>query len=486
MHNKSAIELRNSFLNGEISSVEIVTYFLERVEKLNPKTNAFIAIYKEEALEKAFMLDQKKADGKTLGKLASVPISIKDNIVMKGKITTCSSKFLQNYTSPYDATVIADLEKEDAIIIGKTNLDEFAMGSSTETSINGTSLNPWDLNTSPGGSSGGSSAAVSARLTPISLGTDTGGSIRQPAAFTGTYGFKPTYGRVSRYGLVAFASSLDQIGPFANNVEDIALTMEVLGHHCKHDATSLDLSKEPYLDELSTSIQGKTIGVPWHFLESMPEKEQAVFNKALETYETLGANIQEIKLNKLKYSVPIYYIIASAEASTNLARFDGIRYGLRSTDAKNLDEIYKLSRKQGFGSEVKQRVMLGTFVLSSGFQDAYYKKAQKVRALIVRDMNKAFETCDVIAMPTTQHSAFEINSIKDPLSMYLQDLYTICANMAGIPAISVPSGLDESGMPLGIQIMGPRKEDARVLRFAHHLEKELKLPLSPPNFDKEG
>ena len=486
MYRKSAVALKNSFLNGEHTASEIASYFLQRIQKLDSELGSFLTVLQERVMAHAEALDLKKKQGKPLGKLAGIPIAIKDNIHIHGERTTCASKFLSTYTAPFDATAIRLIEKEDGLIIGKTNMDEFAMGSSTENSAYQITRNPWKLSHSPGGSSGGSAAAVGGRLVPISLGSDTGGSIRQPAAFTGTVGFKPTYGRVSRYGLVAFGSSLDQIGPFANTVEDVALMMEVLGHHCPYDATSQDAPSEPYLDHLATSIQGKKVGIPWGFLKELSKECRQEFEKSLKVLTDLGVDIVEVNLDKLKYSIPIYYILSTAEASTNLSRFDGIRFGSRSAKAQTLDQIYDLSREEGFGAEVKQRILLGTFVLSSGYQDAYYKKAQKVRTLLIEEYKKAFEVCDLVVMPVTPSPAFEIGGIRDPLEMYLQDLYTVGANLAGLPSISVPCGKGIQDLPLALQFTGPQLEDGKVLHFAHHFEKALNLSsFIPPLFNKE-
>lgn len=487
MYRKSAMQLHEAFIKGELTASEITAYFLQRIQTLDSDLQSFLNVFADRAMAKAEELDVKKASGAPIGKLAGIPVAIKDNIQVKGETTTCGSKFLSNYTAPFHATATHLIEEQDGIIIGKTNLDEFAMGSSTEHSAYQMTRNPWNLSCAPGGSSGGSASAVGGRLAPISLGSDTGGSIRQPAAFTGTVGFKPTYGRVSRYGLVAFGSSLDQIGPFANSVKDIALMMEVMGRPCPYDATNVKEPSENYLDHLETSIQGKTIGVPWGFLEQLSEHSRKTFDKSLEILKEAGAKIVEIQLNKLKYSIPIYYILSTAEASTNLARFDGVRYGKRSEKAQSLDEIYDLSREEGFGAEVKQRILLGTFVLSSGYQDAYYKKAQKIRTLVIREYKKAFEKCDIVAMPVTPSPAFELEGIRDPLEMYLQDLYTIGANLAGLPAISVPSGKGEEGLPHAIQFLGPQMADGKVLHFAYQFEKALNLTgFIPPLFDKES
>ena len=486
MYKQSAQKLHQAFLEGTHTALEIANTFLERIQVLDPNIQAFLSVFSDRVIEKAKKLDTKRAKKESLGKLAGIPIAVKDNIQIKGEKTTCASKFLSNYISPFNATVIDLIEKEDGLLIGKTNLDEFAMGSSTEHSAYQITRNPWNLEYAPGGSSGGSAAAVSARLSPIALGSDTGGSIRQPAAFTGTVGFKPTYGRVSRYGLVAFGSSLDQIGPFANSTKDVALMMEVLASPCARDATSLRERAKPYLTHLEEPIQGKVIGVPWQFLDKLSQESQQMFHQNLNVLKSIGIKIVDIDLSKLQYSIPVYYILSTAEASTNLARFDGIRYGKRSEQAQSLDEIYDLSRKEGFGPEVKQRILLGTFVLSSGYQDAYYKKAQKVRTLIIEAYKKAFKTCDLIAMPTTPSPAFKLEGIQDPIEMYLQDLYTVGANLAGLPAISLPTGKDENRLPHALQFVGPQMRDEVVLQFAHQFEKALYLSdFVPPLFDKK-
>ena len=487
MYRKTACALKEGFIKGELTASQIAAYFLERIQVCDEDVKAFLNLFSERIMEKAKELDLKRAKGGHLGKLAGVPIAIKDNIHVKEEITTCGSKFLSNYKAPFDATVVRLIEKQDGLVIGKTNLDEFAMGSSTENSAFQITHNPWNLSYSPGGSSGGSGAAVAARLCPLALGSDTGGSIRQPASFTGTVGFKPTYGRVSRFGLVAFGSSLDQIGPFSTSVKDIALMMESIGHYCNFDSTSLNINSEPYLDYLSTSIQGKTVGVPFKFLEKFNNNATAKqFEEGLNIFKSLGVKIVDINIDMMDYSIPIYYILSTAEASTNLARFDGVRYGMRSEKAKSIEEIYELSREAGFGDEVKQRILLGTFVLSSGYQEAFYKKAQKIRTLIIRQFKEAFKICDLIALPTTPTTAFEIDSILDPVNMYLQDIYTICANLGGLPAISLPLGLDQDRLPYSIQFLGPQLGDKRVLNFAYQFEKALNLSkFIPPLFDKE-
>jgi aspartyl-tRNA(Asn)/glutamyl-tRNA(Gln) amidotransferase subunit A len=486
MYRLSAHALRDLFCKGEISAQVIAESTLKRIAHHDPQIGSFLSVLSERMLDRAKQLDQKRKAGKPLGKLAGVPVAIKDNIHIEGEITTCASKFLQNYRAPFSATVVEDLEREDALLIGKTNLDEFAMGSSTENSAYHLTKNPWDLSCSPGGSSGGSAAAVAARLCPIALGSDTGGSIRQPASFCGILGFKPTYGRVSRYGLVAFGSSLDQIGPFTHNATDAALVMEVLGKHCPRDSTSLPLKTEDYLKTMRGDIRGSAIGVPWHFLEQLHDGAKAHFQKALEVFKELGAQIVDIDLDILKYSIAVYYILATAEASTNLARFDGVRYGKRSAKAATLEEVYEFSKQEGFGPEVKKRILLGTYVLSSGYQDAFYKKAQKVRTLMIRQLNKAYEKCQIIAMPTSPMTAFPIGGIQDPLQLYLQDIFTIAANLAGSPAISFPCGFSQEGLPFGCQLLAPQMHDGKVLQFAHAFEKAAgPSPTIPKLFDNE-
>ncbi len=454
---------------------------------LNTKIRSalFLKVYEDKALFQAEELDKKHAAKQYLGKLAGVPIAIKDNILVKGEITSCASRFLTNYRAPFNATVIKLLLDEGAVLIGKTNLDEFAMGSSTENSALQKTRNPWNFKCTPGGSSGGSAAAVAARCCPLALGSDTGGSIRQPAAFCGIVGFKPTYGRVSRYGLVAFGSSLDQIGPFATRADDAALMMEIMGRHCEKDSTSINQGPQEYLSQFTDSIKGLRIGVPWKFLEKLADEPKRAFQDALECLKALGAEIVEVNLDILNYSVAVYYILATAEASTNLARFDGIRYGLRSSRAQTLDEIYDFSKEEGFGPEVKRRILLGTYVLSAGYQDAFYRKAQKVRTLVLRSYQEAFTKCDLIASPVSPFAAFEIGSIKDPLQMYLEDIYAIGVNLAGLPAVSMPNQLTKDGKPLGFQLIGPQMQDRLVLNAARILEKKLPFQLDIPKLVQE-
>lgn len=454
MHHLSCSELHQKFVSGELSARHIVSHFLARIEKYDHQIGAFLSVFKERALKEADALDAKRARGEKLGKMAGVPIGIKDNIHVAGEITTCGSKFLTNYKAPFHATAVERLVKEDAIIIGKTNLDEFAMGSSTENSALQVTRNPWDLSCVPGGSSGGSAAAVAARLVPAALGSDTGGSVRQPGSLCGVVGYKPTYGMISRYGLVAYGSSLDQIGPITHTVDDAILLMDIISGHCDRDSTSLPGSLHDFDQELSEPL---TIGVPWRFLEKLQAEPKALFETGLERFKKKGAKIIDVDLEILEYSLPTYYIIATAEASTNLARFDGVRYGVRSSQAKTLQEVYDLSRTEGFGKEVKRRILLGTFVLSSGYQDAYYRKAQKVRTKIIQKFKEAFEQCDIVATPVSPFDAFPLGSIKDPIQMYLEDIYTIGCNLAGVPAISIPSAFTSAKKPMGLQLIGPQK-----------------------------
>lgn len=487
MYSLTALELLHEFKKKRVSAEEITRYFLKRIDRFDGQVGAFLSVFHERALEKARAVDLKREKGEPLGKLAGIPIGLKDNIHLKGEITTCASKFLTNYRAVFDATVARLLEKEDAIILGKLNLDEFAMGSSTEHSALKETCNPWDLTCVAGGSSGGSTAAVAARLCPVALGSDTGGSVRQPAAFCGVLGLKPTYGRVSRYGLVAFGSSLDQIGPIAYSSKDIGLIMEVIGQHDPHDATTYPGHPDDYLSVIGADIKGKKIGVPWNFLEDLNSEPKRLFLDSLEILKHLGCEIVDVDLNILKYSLATYYIIATAEASTNLARFDGVRYGVRSERAQTLDQVYDYSRTEGFGSEVKKRIFLGTYVLSSGYQDAYYKQATKVRVKIIDAFNKAFELCDAIASPVSPIAAFQKGTIRDPLQMYLQDIYTIGVNLARLPAISVPCGFNQDKKPFGLQFIGAKRDDPFLCGLAYAYERA--TPYSqeiPPQFDREA
>lgn len=470
MHKLSAFAIAKGVRQGEFSAHEVIKHHLDRAHKLNPKLDALIEICDKRALEKAKLEDEK--DKNKRGSLSGVPIIIKDNIHVKGLKTTCASKILENFTPHFNATVVKNLEEQGAIIIGKGNLDEFAMGSTTEHSVFMKTRNPWDLNRAPGGSSGGSAASVASLIAPLSLGSDTGGSIRQPAALCSLFGYKPTYGRVSRFGLVAFGSSLDQIGPFARTTKDIALVMQTLAQPCALDSTSLKEPAQDYLSTIQTPLENKRIGIPYKFLEDLSPEIREAFDASMKIYESLGCTLVDCSLDLMKYGTMVYYIIATAEASTNLARYDGIRYGRRSPKAKSLQDVYEMSKNEGFGQEVKQRILLGTYVLSAGYQDAYYTKAQKVRMLMKREYEKAFTTCDVVALPTSPMVAPLIGQIQDPLEMYLADIYTLSANLVGIPAISCPMGLTKEGLPMGFQIQGPQRQDAQVMQFAHQFENE--------------
>lgn len=480
MHNLTATQIRDQFAKGELSAKATVEGYLERIQKHDATVGAFLNVLNERALEKAHELDQRRSKGEKLGKLAGVPIAIKDNMNIRGVVTTCGSKFLTNYLAPFNATAIEHLEAEDAILIGKTNLDEFAMGSTNEHSALKKTVNPWNLKCVAGGSSGGSAVAVAARMSPLALGSDTGGSVRLPACLCGVVGYKPTYGRVSRYGLVAFGSSLDQIGPFANSCADIGLVMEVMGSYCKRDATSLPLKNQSY--PMDGNLSGVKVGVPRTVIGELEGEAQKNFNWSLSVMKERGAEIIDVELKMIKHVVAVYYILATAEASTNLSRFDGIRYGQRSREAQTLSQIYDFSRDFGFGAEVKRRILLGTYVLSAGYQDSYYKQAQKVRTLMVQEYKRALESCNVIAMPVSPFPAFEMGSIRDPLQEYLLDLYTISANLIGCPAISIPSGFTQDGKPLGLQLMGAHKEDPFLVGIAHAFEQaaniEKKIPES--------
>lgn len=471
MHTISASELHRRFVRGDVSATEIARHFFQRIDAIEPDVGAFLLQLRDEAFAQASLLDERRRKKEPVGKLAGVPFAVKDIINVKGVPTTCASKILKNFVAPFDATVVRRIKEEGGIIVGKTNLDEFAMGSSCENSALKVTRNPWNLSLVPGGSSGGSAAAVASGMAHIGLGTDTGGSIRLPASFCGICGMKPTYGRVSRFGLVAFGSSLDQIGPLAYNCEDIELAMEVMGVHCERDSTSL-----PGQGFIPVSFQqrfpkGFTIGVPWQFFEGLSKESREIFDRGLSNLKSLGGRAIDVDLSILKYAIAVYYIVATAELSTNLARFDGIRYGVRSPTAETLDEVYDRSREEGFGDEPKRRIVLGTFVLSSGYQDAYYKKAQKVRQLVIDKFAEAFRACDVVAMPVAAGGAFPFGAKKDPLSMYLEDIYTVGANLAGLPAISLPAGRLPAGEPVGIQLVAPQRHDAELTAIGKEFQK---------------
>ena len=480
---KTATEQSKAIKNKEISAVELTKSTFERINSIEDKIGAFNSLTEDIALATAKKVDEKIAKGEELPLLAGIPLALKDNMNLVGSKTTASSKILENFVSPFNATITEKLLNNLVPIVGKANLDEFAMGSSNENSAFGKVHNPWDLNKVPGGSSGGSSASVSACEVTLALGSDTGGSIRLPASFCGIVGMKPTYGRVSRYGLIAFASSLDQIGPFARSVEDCANLLEVIAGHDPKDSTSLNMPVEHYADFLKNDIKGKKVGVIKELMsEGNSADGQKAVENAIETYKKLGCEIKEISLKNIKYSIGIYYILATAECSSNLARFDGVRYGYRTPDAKNLMEMYTKTRAEGFGPEVKRRIMLGTYALSAGYYDAYYKKAQQMRALVTQDFVNAFKEVDVLISPTCPNTAFELGSkASDPLAMYLTDIATIGCNLAGIPGISVPAGFDNSGMPIGLQILAPQFNEASLFNFAYQFEQANDFYTKLPN-----
>lgn len=469
---KTATEQSLALKNKEISAVELANAAFERIDELEDKLGCFNSLTKETALETAKKVDEKIARGEELPLLAGIPLALKDNMNLIGSKTTASSKILENFVSPFNATITEKLLNNLVPIVGKANLDEFAMGSSNENSAFKKVHNPWNLDKVPGGSSGGSAASVASCEATLALGSDTGGSIRLPASFCGVVGMKPTYGRVSRYGLIAFASSLDQIGPFARSVEDAANLLEVISGHDPKDSTSLNLPVEHYSANLNDDIKGKKVGVIKELLaEGVTDDVQKAIENAIETYKKAGCEIVEISLPKLKYSIGIYYILATAECSSNLARFDGVRYGYRTDNPENLMELYTKSRTEGFGAEVKRRIMLGTYALSSGYYDAYYKKAQQMRALVTEDFKEAFKQVDILISPTCPNTAFDIGAkASDPLSMYLTDIATISANLAGIPGMSVPAGFDKDGMPIGLQILAPQLQESKLFNMAYKFE----------------
>ncbi len=483
MYRASAKEIRDRFVRGDVSAEEVTRYFLGRIERWNPELGAFISVFPERALEKARQLDRLRATGHPLGLLAGVPVGLKDNLHVRGEITTCASRFLRNYRADFDASVTQFMESEGAIILGKLNLDEFAMGSSTEYSAIQPTSNPWDLNRVPGGSSGGAAAAIAAGLCTIALGSETGGSVRHPAAFCGCYGFKPTYGRVSRYGLVAFASSLDQVGPLARSIEDIGLAMGAIGRHDPRDATSLPTASEDPRS-YTEPVQQKTLGVPWHLIKTMEPEAQLRFQEALRVYESLGFRLQEINLQLADTAVAVYYVLANAEAATNLARFDGIRFGHRSDRAKTLDEVYSFSRSEGFGPEVKRRILIGTYILSSGYRGSYYTQALRIRDRMQREYAELFQRCDAVITPTTASSAFLKGDIQDPLTMSLQDLFTIPACLCHLPAISHPIGTVR-GLPFSLQLTGPCGADADICRMATSYARVTPPIPFAPRYDRE-
>ncbi len=480
---KTAVEQHKALINKEISAKELTQASIERIQKLDETLGCFNSTTFDSALETAELVDKKIAQGDEIPMLAGIPLALKDNMNLKGAKTTCSSKILENFVSPYDATITTKLKENLVPILGKANLDEFAMGSSNENSAFKIVRNPYNLNKVPGGSSGGSAASVSASEVTLSLGSDTGGSIRLPASFCGITGFKPTYGRVSRYGLVAFASSLDQIGPFARSVEDTTYLYEAIAGYDSKDSTSLKMEVGNIHNSLNQDIKGLRVGVIKELMaDGVSDDVKSSIENAVKTLEKLGAQIKEISLPLLKHSIGVYYIVATAEASSNLARFDGVRYGYRAPNCENLLEMYCKTRAQGFGPEVKRRIMLGTYALSSGYYDAYYKKAQQLRRLIADDFNKAFEQVDILVSPTCPTTAFDLNSkANNPLEMYLTDIATISSNLVGAPALSMPCGFDKDSMPVGLQMIARNLDETTLLKSAYNLEQELGVYNQRPN-----
>ncbi|MBW3041893.1 Asp-tRNA(Asn)/Glu-tRNA(Gln) amidotransferase subunit GatA [Prochlorococcus marinus] len=466
-------DLRQKLKSGEVSSKELVQEKILRIKQLDPKLNSFLSVNSEQALKQAEFIDNQRSAGEILPPLSGIPLAIKDNLCTKGIKTTCASKILEDFVPPYESTVTKRLLKSGAVMIGKTNMDEFAMGSSTETSAFGPTLNPWDISKVPGGSSGGSAASVAAGLCFGSLGSDTGGSIRQPASFCGVVGMKPTYGRVSRWGLIAFASSLDQVGPFANNVSDAAEILQVISGKDDFDSTTVDVPVPNYLDSLSKSIKGLKIGLIDNCFQHdglAKDVKESVLSAA-SLLEKQGAEIINLSCPRFNDGIATYYVIAPSEASANLARYDGVKYGFRSDDPKSLIEMTSKSRAIGFGSEVKRRILIGTYALSAGYVDAYYKKAQQVRTLIRKDFDNAFKKVDILLAPTSPTTAFGSGeNVDNPMAMYLSDLLTIPANLAGLPAISLPCGFDKTGLPIGLQLIGNVFDEAKLLQVASQYE----------------
>ena len=477
-------ELVEKLEKGEVTSEEITRSYFDRIKEIDPKVKSYVSTLEDEAIAKAKKVDEDRKLGKSVSKFAGIPIGIKDNMCITGTKTTCSSKMLENFVAPYDATVIEKLNKEDLVYLGKLNMDEFAMGSSTEHSAFFKTHNPWDLDKVPGGSSGGSAAAVAADIAPWTLGSDTGGSIRQPASLCGVVGLKPTYGLVSRYGLVAFASSLDQIGPITKDVTDAAMLLNLIAGHDEKDSTSIDLGEKDYTLSLVNDVKGMRIGLPKEYLgEGINEEvKQAILNVA-KKFEEMGAIVEDCSFEVGQYATSVYYIIADAEASSNLGKFDGIRYGYRSEKFDNLKDIYKNSRSEGFGPEVKRRIMVGTYVLSSGYYDAYYKKAQKVRTVIKNAYEELFGKYDLLLTPTSPTTAFKIGEkSSNPLEMYLADICTVPVNIGGIPGISVPCSLDSEGMPIGFQLLAKAFDEEKLLRAAYSYEQNTNFRENKPTF----
>jgi aspartyl-tRNA(Asn)/glutamyl-tRNA(Gln) amidotransferase subunit A len=465
-------ELSRRLKKREVTSKELTEAYLKRIEEVDEKVRAYITVTRDEALKSAEASDKALEEGSKVTPLTGIPIAVKDIFCTKGILTTCASNILANFVPPYDATVVKKLKRAGTVILGKVNMDEFAMGSSTENSAFSTTRNPWDLERVPGGSSGGSAAAVAASECAASVGTDTGGSIRQPASCCGVVGLKPTYGRVSRYGMIAFASSLDQGGPLTKDVKDAALLLNAIAGHDPMDTTSMDAPLPDYTAGLAEGVKGLRVGIPReYFIEGIDKEVEGAVREAIGVLEGAGAELVEITLPHTEYAVSVYYLVATAEASSNLARYDGVKYGLRVEEAESLLDMYKKTRYRGFGPEVKRRIMLGTYSLSAGYYDAYYKKASQVRTLIKKDFEEAFKKCDVIATPTSPTAAFKLGEkLEDPLTMYLSDIFTISCNLAGIPGISLPCGLTGQGLPVGLQILGSPMDEATVLKAAYTYE----------------
>ncbi len=480
MLEKTVAELSKALRSQEVSSVELTQAYLEKIAAVNERLNTYITTCDELALKQASKADQLIADGNQ-NPLLGIPIAHKDIFCTKNIKTTCGSKMLENFVSPYDATIVSKLNKAGAVTLGKTNMDEFAMGSSNETSYFGSVKNPWDTSKVPGGSSGGSAAAVAADLCAIATGTDTGGSIRQPASFCGVTGLKPSYGRVSRWGMIAFASSLDQAGPISKSAEDAAILMNVIAGPDNLDSTSSRTPVVDYTLNLNDSLYGLKIGVPkQHFTEGLSADVEESIRLSLKEFEKLGASITQVDLPNNHLSVPAYYVVAPAEASANLSRYDGVRYGFRCDNPIDLEDMYMRTRSEGFGSEVKRRIMIGTYALSAGYYDAYYQKAQKIRRLIKNDFDAAFETVDVIVGPTSPHTAFSLGATTDPVKMYLEDIYTIAVNLAGLPGISIPTGFG-GNLPIGMQIIGKEFAEAKLLNVAHQYQQVTEWHKSKPS-----
>ncbi len=477
-------ELVDMLEKGEVTSEEITRSYFERIKEKDNQVKAYVSLLEDEAIAKAKKVDEDRKAGKPVSKFAGIPIGIKDNMCITGTKTTCSSKMLENFVAPYDATVIEKLNKEDLVYLGKLNMDEFAMGSSTEHSAFFKTHNPWDLDRVPGGSSGGSAAAVAAEIAPWTLGSDTGGSIRQPASLCGVVGLKPTYGLVSRYGLVAFASSLDQIGPLTKDVTDSAMLLNLIAGHDEKDSTSIDLGEKDYTKALVNDVKGMRIGLPKEYLgEGINEEVKQAILDVAKKYEEMGAIVEDCSFEVGQYATSVYYIIADAEASSNLGRFDGIRYGYRTENFDNLKDIYKNSRSEGFGPEVKRRIMVGTYVLSSGYYDAYYKKAQKVRTVIKNAYEELFGKYDLLLTPTSPTTAFKMGEkSNNPLEMYLADICTVPVNIGGIPAISVPCSLDSKGMPIGFQLLAKAFDEEKLLQAAYSYEQNTNFRENKPTF----